>query len=86
MKHPAWYADTDPKALDVFIDLQRKMTASEKIVGVLEMNELLWRMTEAEERRLHPQATDREIFLRVAAHRLDRETMIKVYGWDPVAH
>jgi hypothetical protein len=81
-KH-AWYPDTDPKALRVFIDLQRKMTPSEKLAGVFQMNELLWRTTEANERKLHPAASDREIFLRVAAHRLDRETMIRVYGWDP---
>ena len=78
-----WYSDTDPKALEVFLDLQRKMPAGEKIARVFEMNELLWRMAEAEERRLHPQADDREIFLRLAARHLDRDTMLKVYGWYP---
>ena len=35
MSRPAdWYADTDPKALDVFINLQRKMTPAEKTAGV----------------------------------------------------
>ncbi len=85
MSRPAdWYADTDPKALEVFLDLQRKMTTAEKTAGVFEMNEMLWRTAEAHERRAHPLADEREIFLRVAAHRLDRETMIRVYGWDPM--
>ncbi len=41
-------------------------------------------MSEARERQLHPQASDREIFSpRDLAHRLDRETMLRVYGWYP---
>jgi hypothetical protein len=78
-----WYSDTDPKALKVFIDLQRKMSPEQKTAGVFQMNEMLRRTTEAHERQLHPEASDREIFLRVASHHLDRETMIRVYGWDP---
>jgi hypothetical protein len=78
-----WYPDTDPKALEVFIDLQRKMTPAEKIEAVFQSNELVWRMAEARERQLHPHAEEREIFLRLAARHLDRETMMRVYGWYP---
>jgi hypothetical protein len=78
-----WYADTDPKALEVFIDLQRKMTPAQKIEAVFEANELVWEMAEARERQLHPGAEEREIFLRLAARHLDRETMMRVYGWYP---
>jgi hypothetical protein len=80
-----WYPDTDPKALEVFIDLQRKMTPAQKTAGIFQMK-MLWRTAEANERQNHPQANEREIFLRVAAHRLDRDTMIRVYGWDPACH
>jgi hypothetical protein len=83
MRKHDWYSDTDPKALEVFLDLQRKMTPGEKIAGVFQMNELLWRMAEAHERRLHSQADDREIFLRLAARHLDKDTMLRVYGWCP---
>jgi hypothetical protein len=38
---------------------------------------------DARERQLHPQASEHEIFLCVTAHRLDRETMLRVYGWYP---
>ena len=31
----------------------------------------------------YPQATDEELKLRLAALELDRETMIKVFHWDP---
>jgi hypothetical protein len=78
-----WYSDTDPKALDAFLAQQRKMSASEKIAAVFQLNRMLWHTAEAHERNLHPEADDREIFLRVAAHRLDRETMLRVYGWYP---
>ena len=83
MREHAWYSDTDPKALKVFIELQRKMSPAEKISGVFQMNEMLRLTAEAHERRMHPEASDREIFLRVASRRLDRETMLRAYGWDP---
>ncbi|MCA8978022.1 MAG: hypothetical protein KDC98_25070 [Planctomycetes bacterium] len=41
---------------------------------------------EAGIRRSHPGADDREVCLRRAARTLDRETMVKVYDWDPDAH
>jgi hypothetical protein len=78
-----WYSDTDPKALEVFLARQRTMTASEKIEAVFEQNQLLRRLAEAQERQLHRQASDREILRRVTAHRLDRDTMVRVYGWHP---
>ena len=47
---------------------------------------MLWNLSEAGVRRTYPQADHREVFLRTAARRLDRETMIRVYGWDPLTH
>ena len=78
-----WYPDTDPKALQAFIDLQRKMTPAEKTAGVFQMNEAVRRIRETRERKLYPRASGREIFLRVAAYHLDRDTMLRVYGWYP---
>lgn len=78
-----WYADTDPEALKVFIECQRALTPSKKIEAVFELNRLLRGLAEARERELHPDADDHEIFLRVVARRLDRETMKRVYGWVP---
>jgi hypothetical protein len=83
MQKHEWYSDTDPKALEVFLGRQRAMTATEKIEAVFQQNELLRSLSEARERQLHPDATDREIFLRVVAHRLDREVMLRMYGWYP---
>ncbi len=83
MQKHDWYSDTDPKALKVFLDLQRAMTPSQRLQTVFELNRLLRGLAEASERQLHPEASDREIFLRVVARRLDRETMKRVYGWNP---
>ena len=78
-----YYRDTDPKALEVFLALQRKMTGPEKIAAVFQMNEMLWELAESSVRQQYPQACDREVFLRTASRFHDRETMKRVYGWDP---
>jgi hypothetical protein len=83
MQKHDWYSDTDPKALKVFIECQRALAPGQKLQSVIRLNRLLRRLAEASERKLHPQADDREIFLRVVARRLDRETMLRVYGWYP---
>jgi hypothetical protein len=59
------------------------MSPSQKLQAILGWNRMLFEMTRAEFRRLHPEADEREILPRTAARRLARETMIRVYGWDP---
>jgi hypothetical protein len=81
-----WFDDTNPKALDVWLDLIRAMTPGERAARVFEMTDFLQSLQEGDVRRNYPEAGDREVFLRVASRRLDRETMIKVYGWDPEMH
>jgi hypothetical protein len=78
-----WYSDTGPKALEVFLALHRAMSPSQKARSVFRQNRFIRGLAEANERKLHPQADDREIFLRVVARRLDRDTMKRVYGWPP---
>ena len=78
-----YYRDTDPKALEVFLSLQRQMTGPEKIAAVFQMNEMLWRLAESSVRQQYPQAQEREVFLRTAARFHGRETMQRAYGWDP---
>lgn len=83
MEHPQPYSDTDPKAMEVWLDLQRRMPAGQKLTAVLAASHLVLQMYEAGVRLQYPEADDREIFLRVAARHLDRDLMIGVYGWDP---
>jgi hypothetical protein len=82
----AWYEDTDPKALGLFIDLHRKMTPGERVARVFEMTAFQEGLQRSSVRSMYPEASEREVFLRVAARRLDRETMLRVYGWDPELH
>ena len=79
-----WMADTDSKAFEVLIQLQRKMSPGDKLACALRTSAMLMALAEANVRKLYPNAGDQEVFLRSAARRLDRETMIRAYGWDPL--
>jgi hypothetical protein len=84
LKMPAaWYEDTDPKALEVLIQVHQDMAPGEAIAKIFELNEFQESLQRASVQSMYPLADEREIFLRVAARRLDRETMIRAYGWDP---
>lgn len=82
----AWFADTDPKALELYIRLHREMSPAERIARIFELCDLQQSLQVANERSMHPEASEEEIFLRVAARRLGRDLMIKVYNWDPDLH
>ncbi len=80
------YGDTDPRAMAVWLDLLRKMPPGDKIASVMELSRIALGMAEMGVRLRHPQANDREVFLRVAATHLTRDLMIRAYGWDPEEH
>ena len=75
--------DTDPKVLAVYIQLLRDMTPGERTARIFELSAFQENLQRASVRSMYPDADDHEVFLRVAARRLDRETMIRVYNWDP---
>ena len=81
-----YYADTDPKALEVFFDIHRNMSPSRKVAMVFELTEIMLEASKAGVRMRYPEADEREVFLRATALRLDPDTMVKVYGWDPRLH
>lgn len=83
MRHPDEFADTDPRALEVFLDIQRRMKPAEKVAAVFALSNLVLRASEAGVRMEYPHATEREVFLLAAARRLGSELMIRAYGWDP---
>jgi len=72
--------DTSPEAWRVFLDLQRRMSPSEKLRRTLELSDLARKFAEAGMRRRYPGAGERELFLRMARHNLGRELFRKVYG------
>ena len=85
-RHPAEFADTDPRAMEVWLGLLRGKTPGERIEMVFELTDFALRMAESGVRVRHPDASEREVFLRSAALRLPRELMIRAYGWDPEQH
>jgi hypothetical protein len=80
---PAWYEDTDPKALKVLIELHRRMTEGERLARLFEMCEFQESLQRASVRVMYPKADEREIFLRVAERRLGAELTRKAYNWPP---
>ena len=77
------YSDTDPRALEVFIELHRQMPPAKKLQTVLEMSKVVMGFAAMGVRQRHPGASEREVFLRTAALHLPRELMIRAYGWHP---
>jgi hypothetical protein len=66
------------------IAVWRSMSAAEKLALVSELTAAAEELARAGIRARHPDADEREIALRLAALRLDRETMVRLFGWDPV--
>jgi hypothetical protein len=81
--HPEEFQDTEPRALEVWLELLRSKTPGERIAATLGLTSFALQMSEMGVRRMHPEASDREVFLRVAARHLPRDLMIRAYQWDP---
>lgn len=78
-----WYEDTDAKAFEVYTQMHRDMPLGQKLGRVFELAEIGAGLVRDRIRRQYPKASEREVFLRIASTRLDRKSMIDVYGWDP---
>jgi hypothetical protein len=81
--HPQEFTDTNPRAMEVWLELLRKMPAGEKLAVVLGGAQFVLQLYEMGVRSMYPEASDHEVLLRVAARHLPRELMIRAYGWDP---
>jgi hypothetical protein len=75
-------ADTSPEAWKVFIDLQRRMSPSEKLQHTFESSALVRQFAEAGLRQRYPKADEHEILLRFARMTLGHELFVKAYGGD----
>ncbi len=73
-------ADTTPEAWRVFLDIQRRMSPSEKLMRAIELSSLAQEFAKAGLRQAYPEADEREIFLRATRQRLGPELFEKVYG------
>ena len=70
----------------MMIELWRKAPPEQKLQRVLDLGRSINELIRVRLRTQYPEATPREIELRLAARNLDRATMIKVFGWDPEVH
>ncbi len=65
------------------VERWRAMSPTDKAAIVDALNRDVQRLAEAGVRRRYPKATDREVFLRVAALRNGTDLSVAAYGWDP---
>jgi hypothetical protein len=72
--------DTSPEAWRILLDIYRQMTLEEKLQRTFEMSTFLRSVVEAGIRADYPQASEREIFLRLAQRTLGNDLFEKVYG------
>ena len=76
--------DTPPEIEERILEGYRRMTPREKFRRIVELNRSVEEMAAARIRRQYgPDLSPRELRRRLAALRLDRETMIEVFDWDP---
>jgi hypothetical protein len=76
-------SDTPPEVDAVMFDLWRRATPTQKLRKVFGFGQMINALTRSEIRSRYPGATAREIELRLASRSLDRQMMIKAFGWDP---
>jgi hypothetical protein len=77
-------SDTDPDVDRMMIEAARRLSPGERLMRVFDLNRAAETMALAGIRQRHGDSlSPREEQLRLAALRLDRETMIAAFGWDP---
>jgi len=76
-------SDTSPEAQRFLDEGYRRMTPTQKLQRVASLNRALVVLQKARIRAQYGDVPDDEMRLRLGALRLGRETMMKVFGWDP---
>jgi hypothetical protein len=76
-------SDTSPEVEAKMFELWRLATPAQRLRKVLGIGRMVNELVRGELRGRYPDATPREIDLRLAARNLDRETMIRAFHWDP---
>ena len=76
-------SDTSPAMHKLIVEGYRRMPPHEKLMRVDEMTKAVQQLALARIRRQYKGISEREERLRLASLWLDRETMIRVFNWDP---
>jgi len=75
--------DTPPHIQKMLIAGYRNMTPQQKFQRVSELTKAIQQLALARIRKQYGEISEREQKLRLAALWLNRETMIRVFDWDP---
>jgi len=75
--------DTSREADEMQFAYWRRLTPAQKARIVAGLTRMTNQLARAGIRMRHPNATPREMDLRLMALRVDRAVMIKYFGWDP---
>jgi hypothetical protein len=79
-------SDTSPEADELIFQLWRRATPAQKLRKIFGIGKMINELVRGELRKRYPDAPPREIELRLASRNLDRQTMIRAFGWDPELH
>ena len=74
--------DTNPRIEAFLIEGYRKMTPAQKAERVRALTRAVQELALLDVRRRHPDADAREQALRVASRWIDRDLMVRAFGWD----
>lgn len=75
--------DIDPETELVLIEIARRTPMWKKFRQVGALNRMCRAFAMAGIRQRYPGASEQEVRRRLAAVLFDRETVVKVFGWDP---
>lgn len=75
--------DTPPHIQEMIIEGYRRMSPQEKLKRVSELIKAVQQLALARIKKQYGPISEREQQLRLASLWLDRETMIRVFQWDP---
>ena len=78
--------DTHAAAEQMMLAHWRTASAAHKLARLFGMGHAINELARADLKARYPGATAREIELRLRSRSLDRETMIRAFGWDPDVH
>jgi len=75
--------DTTPSVQEFLVVGYRRMSPQQKLKRVSELTKAIQQLALARIRQQYGRLSEREQHLRLAALWLDRDTMIRVFQWDP---
>jgi hypothetical protein len=83
MNFESQLSDTHPHIRNIIIEGYRRMTPQQKLRCVSDMTNSVQQMAASRIRKQYGDISESELRLRLASLWLDRETMIRVFRWDP---